>query len=278
MPKETADLLELRLPPDDGAIATALAELESKLSSWSSSAESIHKHLGRRSAQAAELESVLAAQQQQLDRQLEAFKQQREQSIREQAELATLQSSVVATAATGAPETPSFEPPPAPVKTSKQRSEAKRAGDKRTVQADAEKAGTGRDAVLAPSTPSGGPDHEIPARAERDDRITSAESGAAVRQDDDALLESLDTPMANMIRQRYQDHAGRRSIKDLIAEHEKETDEAEALLDSLPTEVAADIRVQFRFYNGRRTIKQLIEEYKAEPGSEKHSWWKRVKG
>ncbi len=277
MPQETAELPDLRPPPDDGAIAAALGELESKLSTWFSSADAICRQLGRRSAQAAEFESALAGQRQSLDRQIEEFKGEREQLTRERDEIAARHAAVDASAVDDAgTETAFVAPPHAPERSSKKHSQPQPAIDDAPVR-PAEADGGGRTA-RGGLPASGRPEAGQSTSADGEEGIPAPEPIRSPQEEDAALLDSLDNAVATMIRRRHQACGGRRSIKELIAEHEREMDEAEALLDSLPTEVAADIRVQFRFYNGRKTIKQLIEEYKSEPGSEKHSWWKRVKG
>ncbi len=119
--------------------------------------------------------------------------------------------------------------------------------------------------------PAGSPDISAAVAAVEDELLDTARRTGEVTEEDAALLKTLRTDMAAVVRMRYEMLEGRRCVRDLV------NDEEHAWLDSLDPEMAKTIRVQRRLFKNRRSLHELIAEYEAENGAKqaKKGWWKR---
>lgn len=237
----TADMPETLLPPDDGAVARALADLEAKLSAWTSAVADVQNKLCRKAAQLAEanpspnetIETAQAA--------APAAPEQTRSDAAQQCETTAAPIEEASVAPKGTPE-PAEE----------------------ATTPDAEKVKILREAMGA----------DLGADVSAGVAGDEAASGGcrAPTEEEEALLAVLDPESAELIRAEFHAGGGRESIEELIAAHN------DALLAPLEPEVQKAIRVKYRMLLGRKSIKELIEQHQSTPKQQPKSWWERVRG
>lgn len=266
------DLAELQLPPDDGAVARSLSELEQKLSAWNSAVARAQTFFASKWSEFAEMER----RSHEMADDLRRFDERR----RAAEEMADAAESM-ARAATQAAQAAATQAPrssPAPVdEATHEPSGQTRAADVLTDEHTRERASEslGRAMNTEPSEPDGESAAEAP-----DTTAASSAIDPNSPEGVEAILASLEPETANAIRMRYQAARGAKPIRALIEEYQDEMEEAESLLLSLEPEKAKAVRVRYRLFNGRKSIPELVAEIEAESSSSsssdrKKSWWKR---
>ncbi|MCG8405819.1 MAG: hypothetical protein MI923_11535 [Phycisphaerales bacterium] len=191
MKLETADILDLRIPSDDGAIARALANLETKLADWTAYVEELQAKLIHRSATLTETNRTLD--------------QNAKPAVTEAATREGIEDPIPSTdtpvseietdpISSGELETVSPEPD------SVTKADARlRSADVETTDALGQQIDPSNEPVSTPQAPD----------AEQTEQT-----------DDEALLQSLPPHIANDIRVQYRFCNGRKSLRELIATYE----------------------------------------------------------
>jgi len=105
--------------------------------------------------------------------------------------------------------------------------------------------------------------------------VARADSSDAV--DEEEVLAALDPEMAQAIRALRRAQGRRRTLGELIMEHEKRQAEDEALILTLEPKMAEAIRIQKRLFGWRKSVRELIDDYKPEPEPMPKTWWAKVK-
>ena len=247
------DIMQSLVPPDDGAVARALADLETKLSLWTTAVAEVQNQFRQKAIQFSE---------------------------------AGVEQIQLIAADTISSEQPAF----GPIETDRLPSESEeRADDPLELSSAAVEV----EDIDAPPREDTGAAHDAVGEAEKIEILRKAMSSDSVVEDasktavtsedkkdehpeptkeEEALLAILDQESSAAILAEYHKSGGEESIDCLIAAHN------DSLLAPLEPEVQKAIRVKYRMLLGRKSVKELIEQYESEPEQQPKSWWERVRG
>lgn len=240
----TADITEISLPPDDGAVARALADLETKLSAWTTAVAGVQNQFRLKALQLAEAGSAQIG-----PIEADAASADRSESSPIESECAPTNAPCREEASVGC-----MEEQPDPVA-------APRAAEETEKIERLRKAMSPEKGVDEDPLPSSAP--EVTTEEKRFREPT---------EEEEALLAVLDSESAEEIRMTYRTSGGEETIEGLIAAHN------DLLLAPLEPEVQKAIRVKYRMLLGRKSVKELIAQYESEARQQPKSWWERVRG
>lgn len=238
MSASIAELSSLTPPSDDGAIARALAELESKLGAWSDAMTMAQRTLVDEKRRASEFADAVSDDAPDAD--------------------ATERDDNNATAAEAPPPDAEVAAAGEPAAGSENDALLDRLGEAMR-QSDHLARELGTDTETENETPN-----EPPTTSDATD------------EDFEELLATIDSEVAKQLRARHAEAGGNVSMREICDAYFAEVTETENLLATLEPEVAKAIRVQYRLFNGRKSIRQLVDEYEPpkENSKKRRSWWR----
>ncbi|MFQ5502528.1 MAG: hypothetical protein ACE5EQ_09550 [Phycisphaerae bacterium] len=248
----TGDITQLLVPPDDGAVARALADLELKLSTWTTAVADVQNQFRQKAIQfadagAKQIQSI-ATDTVSADRLAsEPIETKRPQGKPEKPadDQLKLSAAVVMEDINGSPleDTASVN---------------EIVGEPEKIE------------ILRKAMSSDNPvEHASKTVATPEEKRVECPEPT---KEEEALLAVLDQESSEAILEKYHKSGGEETIECLIAAHN------DSLLAPLEPEAQKAIRVKYRMLLGRKSVKELIEQVESEPEQQSKSWWERVRG